>query len=53
MIIVSTAGVKQIIPKSRIAKTTFMKQSLMLSAQQLGLNEQDVADIVAYMKSWK
>ena len=53
MIIVSTAGVKQIIPKAKIAKTTFMKQSLMLSAQQLGLNEQDVADIVAYMKSWK
>ena len=53
MIIVSTGGVKQLIPKSRIAKTSFMKQSLMLSAQQLNLSEQDVADIVEYMKSWK
>ena len=53
MILVSTGGLKQIIPHERIDKKLHMKQSLMLSAQQLGLSEQDVADIVAYMKSWK
>ena len=29
-----------------------LNRSLMLSADQLGLTAQDVADIVAYMKQW-
>ncbi|MCM8537538.1 MAG: c-type cytochrome [Lentisphaeraceae bacterium] len=53
MILVSTGGIRQIIPKERITKQKNMKRSLMLSAQQLGLSEQDVADIVEYMKNWQ
>ena len=49
----STGGVSQLVPKKRIKKTTKMTRSLMLSAEQLGLTPQDVADIAAYMKSWK
>ncbi|MCH2208520.1 MAG: ThuA domain-containing protein [Lentisphaerales bacterium] len=53
MILVSTGGIRQIIPKERIVEQENMKRSLMLSAQQLGLSEQDVADIVEYMKNWQ
>ncbi|WDE99317.1 ThuA domain-containing protein [Lentisphaera profundi] len=53
VIVVSTGGLRQIIPKSKIKKMTSMKTSLMLSAEQLGLQEQDVADIVEYMKQWQ
>ena len=53
VILVSTGGIRQIIPKERIADKKNMKRSLMLSAQQLGLSEQDVADIVEYMKNWQ
>ena len=53
IIVVSTGGLRQIIPKSKIKKMTPMKTSLMLSAEQLGLKGQDVADIVEYMKQWQ
>jgi putative membrane-bound dehydrogenase-like protein len=53
LIVVSTGGLRQIIPKSKVQKMIPMKRSLMLSAEQLGLKEQDVADIVEYMKQWQ
>ena len=53
LIVVSTGGLRQIIPKSKVKKIIPMKRSLMLSAEQLGLKEQDVADIVEYMKQWQ
>ncbi len=54
LIIKSTGGVTQIIPADRVAgKIRGLNRSLMLSADQLGLKAQDVADIVEYMKQWK
>lgn len=50
-IIQSMSGVTQIVPAKQIASRKKMKRSLMLSAEQLGLSAQDVADIVAYLKS--
>ncbi|MCB1231251.1 MAG: dehydrogenase [Verrucomicrobiae bacterium] len=50
-IMVSMGGVTQIIPGGKIASRKKMDRSLMMSAAQLGLTAQDVADIVAYMKA--
>lgn len=53
MIVRSMGGVNQFVPKSRIQKRAKLDRSMMLSAFQLGLTAQDVADIVAYMRSGK
>ena len=54
VIIKSTGGLTQMIPRGLIdGKPGNLNRSLMLSADQLGLTAQDVADIVAYMKQWK
>lgn len=53
VIIKSTGGVTQMIPKDRVKDVKRMKHSLMLSADQLGLKAQDVADLVEYLKQWK
>lgn len=50
LIVRSMGGQNQFVPKSRIASRKKMDRSLMLSATQLGLTAQDVADIVAYMR---
>lgn len=50
LIVRSMGGQSQFVPKSRIASRKKMDRSLMLSATQLGLTAQDVADIVAYMR---
>ena len=42
-------GVTQMIPANRIQKNNRYRETLMLSADQLGLNAQDVADIVTYL----
>jgi putative heme-binding domain-containing protein len=47
----SMGGVTQIIPGERVASRRRMPGSLMMSAAQLGLSAQDVADIVAYLRS--
>ncbi|MGE9266912.1 MAG: PVC-type heme-binding CxxCH protein, partial [Verrucomicrobiales bacterium] len=52
LIVTSTGGVSQMIPKKRIEKTVPFSRSLMLSADQLGLSAQDVADLVAYLKGY-
>jgi len=46
----SMGGVTQIIPADRIASRRRMSESLMMSATQLGLTAQDVADLVAYLR---
>jgi putative membrane-bound dehydrogenase-like protein len=51
MMLRSMGGITQIIPASRIATRRRMQQSLMMSAAQLGLSEQDVADLVAFMRA--
>jgi hypothetical protein len=48
----SMGGVTQIIPTNRVAgPPRRMKESLMMGAAQLGLTAQDVADLVAFLRS--
>lgn len=49
-IVQSTGGVTQLIPAAQIQERKRLGRSLMLSAQQLGLTAQQVADIVAYLR---
>lgn len=51
VIIKCIGGFVQTVPQSRIKSLTKMTRSLMLQPQQLGLNAQGIADIVAYLKS--
>ena len=46
----SMGGITQIIPADRVVSRRRMSESLMMSATQLGLTAQDVADIVAFMR---
>jgi len=45
----SMGGLTQIIPADRVASRRRMADSLMMSAAQLGLTTQDVADLVAFL----
>ena len=47
----SMGGVTQIIPATAVGATPPDAGSLMMSAGQLGLTAQDVADLVAFLKS--
>ena len=51
LVVQSTGGVVQLIPRDRIERHDRLNRSLMLSADQLGLDAQAVADLVAYLKS--
>lgn len=51
LIIQSQGGTVQVIPSGKIEKIAPLGRSLMLSADQLGLSAQEVADILAYIKS--
>jgi hypothetical protein len=54
LVITSTGGLTQLVPKSQVTgRQVKMDRSLMLSSQQLGLGAQDVADIAAYLASYK
>ncbi len=54
MMMTSVGGVTQMIPKNQIEKRPFkLKHSLMLSADQLGLKPQDVADLAAFLKQYE
>jgi putative membrane-bound dehydrogenase-like protein len=46
----SMGEVTQIIPADRVAARRRMTESLMMSAAQLGLTAQDVADLVAFLR---
>ena len=50
LIVQSTGGVTQMIPASMVKERKRLGRSLMLSADQLGLTAQQVADIAAYLK---
>lgn len=52
-VVTSTGGVTQMIPKKLIRNVRHIDRSLMLSADQLGLSPQDVADLVAFLKTYK
>ncbi|MCP5549097.1 MAG: c-type cytochrome [Akkermansiaceae bacterium] len=52
VVITSTGGVTQMVPRKRLKSRKEMDRSLMLNADQLGLTAQDVADIVEWLKSY-
>jgi putative membrane-bound dehydrogenase-like protein len=47
----SMGGITQIIPANRVASRRRLPGSLMMSAAHLGLTNQDVADLVAFLSS--
>ena len=49
VVVRSMGGLTQMIPKDRVKAIRWYGRSLMLSADQLGLSPQDVADITAYL----
>jgi putative membrane-bound dehydrogenase-like protein len=51
VVVQSAGGVTQTIPKRRIASNKGLGHSLMLSADQLGLSPQDVADLAAWLRT--
>ena len=51
-IVLSQGGLSQLVSRSKVKASKPMKRSLMLSAEQLGLTAQDVADVVAFMKGY-
>ncbi|MGV3664469.1 MAG: PVC-type heme-binding CxxCH protein [Prosthecobacter sp.] len=53
MIIRSMGGQNQYVPQSRVKSRKKLDRSMMLSATQLGLNAQDVADVVAFLRAGK
>jgi len=50
LIVQSSGGVTQMIPAAQVKERKRLGRSLMLSADQLGLSAQQVADIVAYLR---
>ncbi len=52
VVIISTGGLTQKIPKKQIASRKDMDHSLMLGADQLGMSAQDVADVVEWLKGY-
>ena len=54
IVITSTGGITQLVPKDRVTGgQTKMTRSLMMSGEQLGLNAQDVADVAAFLATYK
>jgi putative heme-binding domain-containing protein len=47
----SMGGVVQSIPRQRIKEEKQLDRSLMFAPSQMGLTEQSVADIAAYLRS--
>ena len=54
IVITSTGGITQLVPKERVqGGQTKMTRSLMMSGEQLGLSAQEVADIAAFLATYK
>ncbi|HWA28669.1 MAG TPA: PVC-type heme-binding CxxCH protein [Lacunisphaera sp.] len=51
LVIQSMGGATQLIPANRVKARTRLNRSLMLGADQLGLDAQALADVVAYLRS--
>ena len=51
LIVRSMGGQTQFIPKSRIKSRKKLPHSLMLSATQLGMTPQEIADVVAFLRT--
>jgi len=52
VVIRSTGGFTQKVPKMEIGERKNMDRSLMLGADQLGMTAQDVADVIEWMKTY-
>jgi putative membrane-bound dehydrogenase-like protein len=50
LMVKSLGGQTQLVPKEKVKSKAKMQQSMMLSALQLGMTAQDVADVIAYLK---
>ncbi len=50
IIVQSAGGLTQMVPKKRIESRKGMSRSLMMSADQLGLTAQDLADLAAWLR---
>ena len=50
-IVQSASGLTQTVPKKRVESRRGLGSSLMLSADQLGVTPQDLADLAAYLKT--
>ena len=51
LIVESMGALTQLVPADRVESKKRLGRSLMLSAEQLGLSAQDVADVVAWLKT--
>ncbi|MSU26786.1 MAG: c-type cytochrome [Pedosphaera sp.] len=51
VIIMSTGGITQTVPKNRIKEKKPLGRSLMLSAEQMGMGPQELADITAFLRT--
>ena len=51
LIVQTMGGIRQLIPADRVQTRRPLNRSLMLSAEQLGLKPQDVADVVAWLRT--
>jgi putative heme-binding domain-containing protein len=51
VVVQSAAGLVQTVPKAKIKSRKPLGRSLMMSADQLGLTPQDLADIAVYLKT--
>lgn len=51
VIIMSTGAITQTVPKNRIVSKKPLGRSLMLSAEQMGMGPQELADIVAFLRT--
>jgi len=52
-IVASQGGIIQMIPRRKIKSNKPLERSLMLGAEQLGMGAQEVADVLAYLKTLK
>jgi putative heme-binding domain-containing protein len=53
LVIQSAGGVTQLVPKERIEKKRELNRSLMYDPASLGLNAQDIADLVAWLQTYR
>ena len=51
LMIRSMGNLTQVVPLSRVKARERLDRSLMIDAGQLGMNAQDVADVIAFLKS--
>lgn len=53
LVIQSAGGITQLVPKDRIEKKNEFQRSLMYDPAALGLKAQDIADIAAFLESYR